>query len=71
MSVARAVLHEVIGLFVADWPQTILVLATLVCSWWLTQHAPGFPVGFLLAGVLVLELIGGSLVEAGERSRPG
>ncbi len=39
MNVIRAAWSEVIGLFVADWVQSAVIVAILGACWWLVAHA--------------------------------
>lgn len=57
MRFARAAVAEVVGLFVSDWVETLVILVILVAAWLLLrgQHV-SWP-GFAVAGALGLQLI--------------
>ena len=57
MRYLKAAGEELLGLFVSDWVQTLVILAILVAAWVLlhAQHASWL--GFLLAAALGLQLV--------------
>ena len=68
MSAAR----EVIGLFVSDWVQTLVILAIVAAGWLATSVVHITPLAVLVALVLLLaaQHVWFALAEARRTSRP-
>jgi hypothetical protein len=65
---ARAVIGEVLGLFVGSWLSAVLALAILAGGWALARQAPGAAAGFAMAGGIALLVVGEALL-LGRRRR--
>jgi hypothetical protein len=64
----RAVVSEVLGLFVTDWLSTVLALAILGGGWALSRRFQGAAVGLPMAAAIALLVVGEALLVA--RRRP-
>ncbi|HEV3231798.1 MAG TPA: hypothetical protein VG245_06060 [Candidatus Dormibacteraeota bacterium] len=69
MRLLRATVAEVVGLFVADWTQTIGILAILALGWLLSRALPAAPIGFALAALLAAHLLYTTVSESRRRLR--
>jgi hypothetical protein len=63
---------QVIGLFVADWVQTVVILVTLAAAWYAIAglHAAPLPVLFGLVLLLAAQLVWFAVAEARREARP-
>ncbi len=75
MKVVRAVVDEVVGLFVSDWTQTAVTVAIIAIAWFLIPRFHFAAIAFALAAALAVQLIVATGAEArrareASRSRP-
>ena len=72
MRFLRSVAREVIGLFVSDWVQTLVILAIVAAGWLAISVLHIAPLAVLVALVLLLaaQHVWFALVEARRTSRP-
>ena len=72
MSFLRSAAREVIGLFVSDWVQTVVILAIVAAGWLAIAILHITPLAVLVALVLLLaaQHIWFALAEARRTSRP-
>ena len=72
MSFLRSAAREVIGLFVSDWAQTVVILAIVAAGWLAISVLHITPLAVLIALVLMLaaQHIWFALAEARRTSRP-
>jgi len=63
----RAVVHEVVGLFVSDWTQTAVTVAIIAAAWILIPRFHYAAIAFALAAALAVQLI----VATGAEARRG
>jgi hypothetical protein len=68
----RSAAREVIGLFVSDWVQTVVILAIVAAGWIAISVLQVMPLAVLIALVLLLaaQHIWFALAEARRTSRP-
>jgi hypothetical protein len=64
VSAVRAVVREVIGLFVADWTQALLTLAIIALAWFAIPRLHSALFAFALAVALAVQLIFATGAEA-------
>ncbi len=64
LTVARAVVDEALGLFVADWRDTLLVVAVVAAAAALVPHLAGAAIGFGTAAAIAA-IVAGSAIAAG------
>ena len=67
MKVVRAVVDQVLGLFVADWVQTLGILAILALGYAAVRNLRGVPSGYLVALLLAAHLIYTTVAETRKR----
>jgi hypothetical protein len=65
----RAAVEEVIGLFVADWTQSLTTVAILAVAWFALSRLHVAGVAFALAVALGAQLVVATLAEARRKSR--
>ena len=68
MKALRAVVDEVVGLFVSDWTQTAVTIAIIAIAWFLIPRFHFVAIAFALAVALAVQLIVATRAEA-RRSR--
>lgn len=64
MRIIRAVLDEVVGLFVSDWTQTAVTIAIIAIAWFLIPRFHFVAIAFALAIALAAQLIVATRAEA-------
>ena len=70
MRLARSVVAELVGLFVADWQQTVGILGLIGVSWALVAMTHLAVIGFALGVALMGHLGWITLADAARRLRP-
>lgn len=64
MKIVRAVIDEVLGLFVSDWIQAAVTLAILAIAWFLIPRFHYAAIAFALGAALGVQLIFATGAEA-------
>lgn len=64
MKIARAVIDEVVGLFVSDWTQALITIAIIAAGWLAIPRLHVAAVAFALAAALAVQLIFATGAEA-------
>jgi hypothetical protein len=64
MRVVRAVVDEVVGLFVSDWTQTAVTIGIIAIAWFLIPRFHFVAIPFVLAAALAIQLIFATGAEA-------
>jgi hypothetical protein len=64
--VLRAILGELLGLFVADWTQTGITVGLLVAAWLISRTSSAAAALLLVAGIVV-QLVVSSVADARRR----
>ena len=72
MKFLKSAAAQVIGLFVADWVQTLVILVTLGAAWYAIAglHVTPLPVLFGLVLVLAAQLVWFAVAEGRREARP-
>lgn len=70
MKFLRSAAREVIGLFVSDWVQTVVILAILAAGWFAMLHFSSLGVLVALVLLLAAQHVWFALSEARRASRP-
>lgn len=72
MRLLRSAASEVIGLFVSDWVQTVVILAIVAAGWFAISVVHTTPLAVLVALVVLLaaQHVWFALAEARRSSRP-
>ena len=60
----RAVVTEVVGLFVSNWLSAVIALAILAGGWALARRSPGAAAGFAMAGAIAVLVVGEAVLVA-------
>lgn len=68
MKFLRAAASEVIGLFVADWTQTIVSVLILGAGWFVLSRVHQNGVAFIVALALAAQLVFATRLEARRRA---
>lgn len=73
MRFVRSAASEIIGLFVADWVQTALIIAIVAAGWYAISglHATPLPVLVVLVLLLAGQHVWFALAEARRVEQPG
>ena len=70
MRALRAILSEVLGLFVSDWSQAVGILVILAAGYAASRVVHGPVVGFAIAGLLAVHLVFTTVTESRRRAAP-
>ena len=68
MRFLRAAVNEVVGLFVADWTQTLVSVAILALAWLLLSRVHFWPLTFVVPALIATQLIYSTVADARRRS---
>jgi hypothetical protein len=68
MNFVKAVLAEVIGLFVGDWTQTIISVVILIAGWFVLSRMHQSGLAFMVALALAAQLVLATRLEARRRA---